>query len=347
MSPTLAAQLQAVLAKFPAARWHQFEPVSRDAVRAGARLAFGETVNTIHRVEAADVIVSLGSDFLTTGPGAVRYAREFASRRRAETPATALNRLYAVEATPTLTGAMADHRLVVRPDELEAFARGLAGRLGIDVGGHAWRPTPEQAKWVDALARDLTAHRGASLVVAGDEQSPAVHLLAHAMNRALGNHGRTVVFTDPIEAVPVDQGESLGQLVADMQAGKVETLLILGGNPVYTAPADVPFAEALDKVAVPRAPRPLRGRDLGALPLAPARGALPRGLERRAGVRRHGEHPAAADRAALRGTVGARGGVGAAGRPAVRIRHRPGLLEEPAPQRRLRDLSGARPCTTA
>jgi len=249
VSPTLAAQLQAVLAKFPAARWHQFEPVSRDTVRAGARLAFGETVNTIHRVEAADVIVSLGSDFLTTGPGAVRYAREFASRRRAETPATALNRLYAIEATPTLTGGMADHRLVVRPDDLESFARGLAVRLGIEVGGHSWRPTPEQAKWVDALARDLAAHRGASLVVAGDEQSPAVHLLAHAMNRALENHGRTVVFTDPIEAVPVDQGESLGQLVADMQAGKVETLLILGGNPVYTAPADVPFAEALNKVA--------------------------------------------------------------------------------------------------
>ena len=248
VSPTLGAQLAAVLAKFPAARWHQFEPVSRDAVRAGARLAFGEVVNTIHRVDAADVIVSLGSDFLTTGPGAVRYAREFASRRHAETPPAGMNRLYAIEATPTLTGGVADHRLVVRQDELESFARGLAVRLGIDVGGHPWRPTPEQAKWVEALAHDLTAHRGASLVVAGDEQSPALHLLAHAMNRALGNHGRTVVFTDPIEAAPVDQGESLGQLVADMQAGKVETLLILGGNPVYTAPADVPFAEALNKV---------------------------------------------------------------------------------------------------
>ena len=248
VSPTLGAQLAAVLAKFPAARWHQFEPVSRDAVRAGARLAFGEAVNTIHRVDAAEVIVSLGSDFLTTGPGAVRYAREFASRRHAETPPAGMNRLYAIETTPTLTGGMADHRLVVRQDELESFARGLALRLGIDVGGHPWRPTPEQAKWVDALAHDLTAHRGASLVVAGDEQSPALHLLAHAMNRALGNHGRTVVFTDPIEAAPLDQGESLGQLVADMQAGQVETLLILGGNPVYTAPADVPFAEALNTV---------------------------------------------------------------------------------------------------
>ena len=248
VSPTLGAQLAAVLAKFPAARWHQFEPVSRDAVRAGARLAFGEAVNTIHRVDAADVIVSLGSDFLTTGPGAVRYAREFASRRHAETPPAGMNRLYAIESTPTLTGGMADHRLVARQDELESVARGLAVRLGIDVGGHPWRPTPEQAKWVDALAHDLTAHRGASLVVAGDEQSPALHLLAHAMNRALGNHGRTVVFTDPIEAAPLDQGESLGQLVADMQAGQVETLLILGGNPVYTAPADVPFAEALNTV---------------------------------------------------------------------------------------------------
>jgi molybdopterin-containing oxidoreductase family iron-sulfur binding subunit len=248
VSPTLGAQLAAVLAKFPAARWHQFEPVSRDAVRAGARLAFGEAVNTIHRVDAAEVIVSLGSDFLTTGPGAVRYAREFASRRHAETPPAGMNRLYAIESTPTLTGGMADHRLVARQDELESVARGLAVRLGIDVGGHPWRPTPEQAKWVDALAHDLTAHRGASLVAAGDEQSPALHLLAHAMNRALGNHGRTVVFTDPIEAAPLDQGESLGQLVADMQAGQVETLLILGGNPVYTAPADVPFAEALNTV---------------------------------------------------------------------------------------------------
>jgi len=249
VSPTLGAQLKAVLAKFPAAKWHQFEPVTRDSARAGARLAFGEAVNTFYRVDKADVILSLGSDFLPTGPGAVRYARDFASRRHAQVLQDGMNRLYVIEATPSLTGAAADHRLVVRESELDLFARALATRLGIEAGAGSWQPSPRQTKWIQALAADLTVHRGSSLVVAGDEQNPTLHLLAHAMNRALGNVGQTVIYTDPIEAAPVDQAESLRQLVADMQGGAVETLLILGGNPVYTAPADVPFAEALNKVA--------------------------------------------------------------------------------------------------
>ena len=249
VSPTLGAQLKAVLAMFPAAKWHQYEPVTRDAARAGARLAFGEAVNTLYRVDKADVILSLGSDFLTTGPGAVRYARDFASRRRAPAPQNGMNRLYAIEATPSLTGAMADHRLVMRESDLELFARALAARLGIEAGAAPWKPSPRHAKWIEALAADLTAHRGTSLVVPGDEQTPALHLLAHAMNRALGNIGQTVLYTDSVEAAPAEQTDSLRRLVADMQAGAVETLLILDGNPVYTAPADVPFAEALNKVA--------------------------------------------------------------------------------------------------
>ncbi len=247
-SPTLGALLRGVLAKFPAAAWHQYEPAARDAARAGARLAFGEAVNMFYRVDKADVIVSLGSDFLTSGPGAVRYARDFASRRRAPAPDSRMNRLYAVEATPSLTGAMADHRLAMRPSEVERFARALATRLGIEAGAAPWQPSPRQSKWIEALVADLTAHRGAGLVVPGEEQTPAVHLLVHAMNRALGNVGQTVLYTDPVETAPVDQAESLRRLVADMQAGAVETLLILGGNPVYTAPADIPFAEALAKV---------------------------------------------------------------------------------------------------
>jgi MoCo/4Fe-4S cofactor protein with predicted Tat translocation signal len=248
VSPTLASQLKALLAKFPAAKWHQYEPVTRDAARAGARLAFGEAVNTYYRVDKADVILSLGSDFLTTGPGAVRYAREFAARRRTSVPNDGMNRLYAVEATPSLTGAAADHRLVLRDSDVERFARALAARLGIEAGAAPWQPSSRQAKWIEALAADLAAHRGTSLVVPGDEQTPALHLLAHAMNRALGNVGQTVLHTDPVEAAPVDQVESLRQLVADMQAGAVDTLLILGGNPVYTTPADVPFAQALNAV---------------------------------------------------------------------------------------------------
>jgi molybdopterin-containing oxidoreductase family iron-sulfur binding subunit len=248
VSPTLAGQLAAVLAKYPAASWHQYEPMTRDAARAGARAAFGEPLNAVYRVDQADAIVSLGSDLLAAGPGAVRYAREFASRRHAQSPTERMNRLYVFEATPSLTGAAADHRLAVRDADMDLLARTLAGRCGVEAGVLPRQPSPEQLKWIDAVARDLVAHRGASLVVAGDEQPPAIHLLAHAVNAALGNVGRTVVYTDPIEAAPVDQMDSLGQLVAAMQAGTVETLLILGGNPVYTAPADVPFADAMDRV---------------------------------------------------------------------------------------------------
>jgi MoCo/4Fe-4S cofactor protein with predicted Tat translocation signal len=246
-SPTLARQLAAVLAKFPAARWHQYEPVTRDAVRAGARLAFGEPLHAVYRLEQADVILSLGSDFLTRGPGSVRYARDFAARRRAETLPAGMNRLYAVEATPSLTGMAADHRLVLSGAAIEGFARALAAALGVEgVAGVA--PAGLERAWISAVAADLAAHRGRALVVAGDEQPPAVHWLAHALNRALGSLGQTLVYTDPLEAAPVDQGGSLQALIADMQAGAVETLLILGGNPVYTAPADLPVAEALKKV---------------------------------------------------------------------------------------------------
>ncbi len=156
---------------------------------------------------------------------------------------TTLNRMYVVEPAPTPTGGMADHRFILRGSEVEAWAWELAGALGVG-SSQASGKYRETA----AIARDLQAHKGSCLVVAGDHQPPAVHALAHAMNAALGNGGKTVTYTDPIEGDPSDQLESLRQLVADMNAGKVESLLILGGNPVYSAPADLDFATALTKV---------------------------------------------------------------------------------------------------
>ena len=247
-SPTLARQMKALLAKYPQAKWHQYEPASRDAARAGSLSAFGEVVNSVYRLEKADVIVSLGSDFLTTGPGSVRYARDFAGRRRAD-GGGGMNRLYVVEDTPSLTGAAADHRLALPPSEMEGFVWALAKDAGVEGDAPAWRPSPEQARWIAAMAKELARHRGAGLVVAGDEQPAVVHALAHAINRALGNAGQTVVYTDPVEASPVDQMASLTDLTTEMRAGRVETLLVLGGNPAYTAPADLGFAEAMGKVA--------------------------------------------------------------------------------------------------
>ncbi|MGA8143569.1 MAG: TAT-variant-translocated molybdopterin oxidoreductase [Candidatus Acidiferrales bacterium] len=245
-APTLAAQIRALLAQFPDAKWHQYEPCGRDSAYDGAMLAFGKPVNSVYHFDKAEVIVSLDADFLTTGPGHTRYAREFSSRRAIESPATNLNRLYVVECTPSSTGSMADHRRAVRASEVEGVARQLATAIGVRVaGGGAASVVP--ADWIAAVARDLNKHRGACIVIAGEGQPAIVHALAHAMNGALENAGKTVHYTEPIEANPANQMNSLRNLVNDMNAGSVELLVMLGGNPVYDAPADFEFGPTLLK----------------------------------------------------------------------------------------------------
>lgn len=247
-SPTLASQLRALLDKFPEARWHQYEPINMDNLRAGALLAFGREVNTLYRFDQAARILSLDCDFLTTLPGSVRYAREFIERRRVDSGQQEMNRLYVVESTPTITGAMADHRLAARAADVEHFARAIAAGLG--VAAAPARSDPGHAEWIAAVVRDLQSSRGSSIVLAGEAQPPVVHALAHAMNVALGNAGKIVNYTAPIEAEPVNQLQSLRTLVDDMAAGKVNTLLIVGGNPVFDAPADFKFGERLSGVAL-------------------------------------------------------------------------------------------------
>ena len=241
-SPTLADQLRTVLKQYPQAKWHVYEPVNRDNVLEGAKLAFGQPVDTQYRLENADVIVSLDADFLYAGfPGNAGYIRDFAKRR--DPDGREMNRLYVVESTPSSTGAKADHRLPVRAWEIESLARTLAIAVGVNLGD-----TPETAQWAKSVATigdDLKNHRGSCPVIAGDHQPPIVHALAHAINEKLGNVGKTVIYTDPVDANPINQTDSLKDLVADLRAGKVQALFILGGNPVYDAPADLNFADAL------------------------------------------------------------------------------------------------------
>jgi MoCo/4Fe-4S cofactor protein with predicted Tat translocation signal len=245
-SPSLAAQINAALKQFPEAKWHQYEQCGRDNVREGAKLAFGKPVNPVYKFDKADVIVSLDADFLTCGAGHVRYTRDFSSRRVLDTPSANPNRLYVVESMPTSTGAMADHRKPVRAGEIGGFARGLAAEVGVaSANGGELNSQNISADWTRAVAKDLKQHRGTSLVIAGEEQPAYVHALAHAMNGALGNVGKTVYYTDPLETNPTDGMESLRDLANDMKAGKVDVLLILGGNPVYDAPVDFDFGPAL------------------------------------------------------------------------------------------------------
>lgn len=245
-SPTLGGQLQALQAAFPKAQWHQYEPCSMDNVREGARLAFGEYLQPRYHFDKADIILSLDADFLGTGPGNVRHARDFANRRRVKGTRANLNRLYCAESTPTITGGMADHRFVMRASEVEGFARVIAGRLNVPGVGNASTVVDENK--ISAVLSDLQRHRGASIILAGNHQPPVVHALAHAMNAALGNIGNTVEYAEPAEVKPVNHHQSLAELVADITKASVDMLLILGGNPVYDAPADMQFGTLLERV---------------------------------------------------------------------------------------------------
>jgi MoCo/4Fe-4S cofactor protein with predicted Tat translocation signal len=246
-SPTLAAQIQQVLAQHPGAKWIQWEPVNRDNARAGARTAFGQYLAPLYDLTQADVILSLDADFLSSeGPDNLHYTRQFASRRRVEDNADNLNRLYVVESNYTVTGAKADNRLPLKSSQVEAFARAVAAQAGVaGVSGAA--PAGTEA-FADAVAKDLTAHRGRVVVMAGDAQPPAVHALAHAINAALG---APVQLLPTPEIVASEQTAALRELVAEIRAGQVQMLVILGeSNPVLSAPADLQFQDAMQSVAL-------------------------------------------------------------------------------------------------
>ena len=250
LSPTLGDQLETLLAVFPKARWHQHEAAARQGAYHGSMIAFGEGVNSCYDLSEARVILSLDADFAYAEPGHVLYARQFADRRRLAGDGDEMNRLYVIESTPTCTGSVADHRLALGPGELELFARQLALELGVALAPDSASSAQAAAKhpWVSALARDLQSQGPASVVIPGEQQSPAVHALAHAMNQKLGGAGSGVYYTDAVEANPIDQVASMRQLVDDMTAGEVDLLVIAGGNPVYDAPVDFDLERALEHV---------------------------------------------------------------------------------------------------
>jgi molybdopterin-containing oxidoreductase family iron-sulfur binding subunit len=239
-SPTLAAQLKQFLTDFPEAKWHQYEPVNRDNARAGAVSAFSQPVNTTYDFSKADRILSIGSDFLSAMPGTLRYARDYAAKRRISGEQAEMNRLYVIESTPTITGANADHRLSIAPSRIPEWADRLNLLMALTSfdDSHV-RISGKDYENLLGIAKDFVSHKGSSIVIVGDEQPPEVHAAAHSMNAALGNVGKTVFYSDPIEANSVDQTQSLRELVGDIDAGKVDTLIIIGGNPAYNTPIDL------------------------------------------------------------------------------------------------------------
>jgi len=251
VSPTLARQMREARELYPRARLVQWNPIHRDEARAGAIAAFGRDVSAQPDFGRAKVVLSLESDFLGGGPESVAATKDFTKGRRVRKGQTAMSRLYVVESSPSVTGTMADHRLPLRSGDVEPFTRLLAKRLGLDVKTSASAPaSPAFEAWVAAVAKDLQAAGGESLVVAGDWQPAVVHHLTAAINARLGNVGQTVRYLPPVDALLQEQGqvEALRDLAAQMQAGSVELLIVLGVNPVYDAPADLAFESALAKV---------------------------------------------------------------------------------------------------
>jgi molybdopterin-containing oxidoreductase family iron-sulfur binding subunit len=239
-SPTLARQWREVQAKYPNAKLVQYDPAI-----AGTALASG--LNVQYDLADADVIVSLDADFLSGAgfPGFHQLVRQYAERRKSPEK---LNRLYAIESTPTTTGLKAEHRLGLRASEIPAFAAELAKAIGIEVlpvPSVAW--TDEQKKFLAALAKDLKAHPGKCVVIPGLYQDPTVANHALVINEVLGNSGKTVSYPARLSALSSNQTAELKSLVADLNAGKVDWLVILNANPVYNAPADLNFAAAFEK----------------------------------------------------------------------------------------------------
>jgi MoCo/4Fe-4S cofactor protein with predicted Tat translocation signal len=249
-SPTLAGQIKKAQAAWPNAKFLQYDPVNRDSAYAATAAAFGSPVDTQFWLEGADVIVSLDADFLSgiTHPGFQKLAGDYSRRRKLDGASVEMNRLYAVESSTTTTGMKAEHRLGLRASDIPAFALTLAAAItgGQPPEGDSW--SPEQQHFLEAVIKDLKASAGESAVIAGEQQPPEVHLAAIAINEALGNVGKTVIYTETVNPLPSQQNEDLKSLVADMRAGKVDWLLVLDGNPVYSAPADLDFIAALGKV---------------------------------------------------------------------------------------------------
>jgi len=262
-SPTMARQLALLQQRYPAMRWHQWEPVSRDAVRAGAQLAYGKAVEVVPKLDAVDVMLALDSDLLAGAPGHVRFAGDFAKRRNPTLGP--MSRVYAAEPTPTLIGVAADHRFIVNPSEMHKVV--LALRAALLHGATA----PYAPPWLGAVVADLRAHHGRCFIHASPSLSPETHALVHAMNEALGGRGATYTVIATVEAAPTNQAQSLHDLVADMQAGRVQSLVIMDCNPVFTALGSLGFADALRRVpfslALTIEPNETSGRTHWSLPM--------------------------------------------------------------------------------
>ncbi|MEX1015630.1 MAG: TAT-variant-translocated molybdopterin oxidoreductase [Phycisphaeraceae bacterium] len=245
-SPSVNAMRQRFTQQFPQASWYEWEPVNRDNELAGARWAFRRSVRPIYHFDRARVIATFDADPLSTHPAAVRHARDWAQTRKQADDTGRMSRVYAVEPTFTLIGSVADERMAVRASQVPQLVQGLAARLGVP--GVSDVNLNGSTDFINKLAADLQANPGESIVMVGPDQPAATHALAWAINAHLQNIDSTI---DVVEE-PGNRDRTLLQQITEltqrMNGGEIDTLLVIGGNPAYDAPADLDFAAAMGQV---------------------------------------------------------------------------------------------------
>jgi molybdopterin-containing oxidoreductase family iron-sulfur binding subunit len=257
-SPTMADLRARFAAAFPKAAWVEWDPLTRDNAREGAALAFGRPMRALYALDRADVIVAFDADILFDDPQAIPNARAWAKRRRAADGT--MNRLWAIEPGFTNTGGSADHRIAVQSALVPVLMGRLAVKLreqgaalpvGADTLANAisrfWGHPYDDPR-IDAVAKDLLAARGRGLVAVGPRQPAAVHALAHVLNAALGNDGAAVWYAEDPDPARPSHREAIGKLAAEMGAGLVDAVVVIGGNPAYDAPGDLDLAAKLAAV---------------------------------------------------------------------------------------------------
>ena len=252
-SPTRDRLLAGLRRKFPKILWAEYEPLGADNAEAAAAACFGQGVAVTPDFSRADKVLAVDSDFLNASFSGLEQVRGFMARRRIGEPGQPMNRLYVAETRYTGTGGMADHRLRIKPSEAGQFLRKLGAHIAELTGSpellSVVQAFPEgslsaDSAWIDECAKDLAASRGKSVIVIGDQQPGAVHALGLAINNALGANGKTLRGMRSER----QQHATISDLASAMQAGRVRTLFILGGNPVYNAPADLRFGDLLSGV---------------------------------------------------------------------------------------------------
>jgi molybdopterin-containing oxidoreductase family iron-sulfur binding subunit len=247
-SPSRARLQEAIAGKFPNARWHIYEAVDLDLARQAASLAYGAPVEPFYKLDAASVILSLDCDFIGSEENAPHHIRRFAKGRHLDGKESPMSRLYTVESLFTLTGVNSDHRLRVPPSMivpvLARLAVSILASSAIDAPlRELAAPAQAHDSWIVSCANDLKANPGKSLVMAGYRLPLAAHLLVIAMNEALGAVNHTV----ELRQTQAPTGGTISELAAALQAGQIQTLVILGGNPAYNAPVDLNWPQAQSK----------------------------------------------------------------------------------------------------